>query len=101
MLIEIYGKDIYNELDFHRQFNKYAQWTYYGHNLNALWDVLRDMELPTHLIWYDSEISKARLGERFTLIVSVLEDAYKDSSELYLRAPKFYTPDEKFTYELK
>ena len=102
MNIEIFGKEIQNEMDFHKQFNKYADYPYYGHNLNALWDVLTGMlERPAHLIWHDSKLSKEVLGETFNTITDMFEEVSKHDEDLCQRLPQYRQPDEKFTYELR
>lgn len=71
---EIDGTRIHSESDFHRAVSSLLDFgEYYGHNLNALWDRLSaDVERPLTLVWKDSAISKARLGDMFDAIVAVL-----------------------------
>lgn len=99
MDIEIFGKEIQNAMDFHKQFNKYAQWTYYGHNLDALWDVLKGFS--GHLVWYDSKISEQVLGETFHEIIAMFEETRIHSEEKCRKYPQHFTDDDKFTYELR
>ena len=100
MKIEIFGKEIKDEMDFHRQFNKYADCSFYGHNLDALWDVLTGMlDMPVHLIWYDSDIS-AKILERYKMIIEILERTRIFFEEICKNNPQ-YPSDKKFTYELR
>lgn len=102
MDIEIFGKEIKNEMDFHRQFNKYADYPYYGHSLPALRDVLTGMlERPVHLIWHNSEVSKEILGETYQYIIEMFEEVRIHDEDLCQRLPQFWQPDEKFTYKLR
>ena len=102
MLIEIFGKDIHTEEDFHKQFNNYVGYHWYGHTLDAMWDVLTGMlERPAHLVWYNSEISKERLGKTYEMIIDMFKKTAQHDEELCNRRPQFFAPDEKFTYELK
>ena len=100
MLIEIFGKDINSELDFHKQFNKYAEWTYYGYNLNALWDVLSG-GFSGHLVWYDSSTSQERLGNTFFTIIEMFEKTHLMNKEMIAKYPENWTSDDEFNYELK
>jgi ribonuclease inhibitor len=74
MRIEIDGRTINSEHDFHRAVvEKMDVGPYYGHNLDALWDRLStDVERPVLLIWLHAEASKQNLGEDFDRIVTVL-----------------------------
>lgn len=67
MKIEISGDLIVSERDFHSQLAKaLGVQAYYGHNLDALWDLLSaGVERPVNLVWCNSSISKMRLGETF------------------------------------
>lgn len=101
MLIEIFGENIKNEMDFHRQFNSYVKCSYYGHNLVALWDILGDediFERPSHLIWHNYKNSKILLGTTFQRIIEIFDEAYE---YVYRLDPQDCKTDEKFTYELR
>jgi ribonuclease inhibitor len=95
MDIEIFGKNINNEQDFHDQLAKALNVSqYYGRNLNALWDLLSvSIERPIRLIWFDSLESKYKLGDVFEKIISIL-DRVQSQDE------KFGWVD-KFTYTIK
>jgi ribonuclease inhibitor len=75
MQVEINGKEIGTEDDFHRQIAYLLDFgQYYGHNLNALWDRLTvDIGRPVKLVWHNSDISRQRLGRvTFERIVDLL-----------------------------
>ncbi|WP_373543465.1 barstar family protein [Chamaesiphon sp.] len=75
MKVEINGKIINAECDFHQQIADLLEFgQYYGHNLNALWDRLTvDVKRPVTVVWRDSDISRDRLGqETFNLIINLL-----------------------------
>jgi ribonuclease inhibitor len=49
---------------------------HYGRNLDALWDVLTgDVAVPAEILWRNSDLSRAKLGEAFERIAKILEDA--------------------------
>lgn len=95
MKIEICGGLIVSERDFHSQLAKaLGVERYYGHNLDALWDLLSvNVERPVNLVWLDSSISKVHLGETFEKIVSVLERVRLQDEH--------YGWEDKFIYVLK
>ena len=95
MKIEISGDQIVSEQDFHSQLAKaLGVEKYYGHNLDALWDLLSaGVERPVNLVWCDSSISKVHLGETFERIVSVLERVRLQDEH--------YGWEDKFVYVLK
>jgi ribonuclease inhibitor len=76
---EIDGARIYSESDFHQEISSLLDFgEYYGHNLDALWDRLSaDVERPLTLIWKNSAISMAHLGDAFDAIVDVLQRVKK------------------------
>lgn len=50
--------------------------SYYGYNLDALWDVLTtDVERPLIIQWENSTVSATRMGAEFEKIVNVLRKA--------------------------
>jgi len=52
---------------------------YFGHNPDALWDVLSDYSgEPLEIVWRNSARSAELLGPRFDEIVAVLERAARD-----------------------
>lgn len=75
MEIAINGEEIKSEADFHSAISSALHLSsYYGRNLDALWDVLStDVERPLTIIWKNSELSKLYLAENFEKIVGALE----------------------------
>jgi len=73
--IVIDGASISSEADFHTALaEKLLLPGYYGRNLDAMWDVLStDVERPICLIWENSKLSSAALGQKFDQIVDLLE----------------------------
>lgn len=72
--IVINGEHVKSEADFHSAVvNALHLSPCYGANLDALWDVLStDAERPLTLIWKNSHLSKALLGEAFEKLAGVL-----------------------------
>lgn len=82
-----------SERDFHAQLETSLGLSFYGCNLDALWDTLSaSVERPLRLVWKDSLISRNMLGERFDLIVEVLDAVTKQDEG--------FEWDERFTYLL-
>lgn len=75
MKIIIDGLFIESENDFHKAIAKELNLPgWYGHNLDALWDVLTGMiERPLKLVWLNSEMSRTRLS-RYEKILELLEE---------------------------
>lgn len=94
MKIEILGDHITCEQDFHVQLAQALDvQRSYGHNLDALWDLLSaSVERPIKLVWTSSAMSKAVLGDTFEKIVSVLERVRLQDEH--------YGWEDKFTYDL-
>ncbi|WP_322629317.1 barstar family protein [Halothiobacillus sp.] len=94
MKIEILGDRIACEQDFHKQLAQaLGVQKYYGHNLDALWDLLStSVERPAYLVWTNSAMSKKVLGDTFEKIVAILE-------RVRLQDEGFGWED-KFTYNL-
>jgi ribonuclease inhibitor len=71
------GQLIHNERDFHNLVAPLLDFgPYYGNNLDALWDMLRGgVEEDTVLHWKNSDVSRARLGDKFNTIVRLFEEA--------------------------
>lgn len=65
MRAEIDGTTIRTAADLHAALSRALDFgPYYGGNLAALWDRLTtDVERPVELVWTDSELSRAALGE--------------------------------------
>ncbi|WP_426212733.1 barstar family protein [Massilia sp. TWP1-3-3] len=83
MKLEFDGVSILSESDFHEALTEaLGLSTFYGKNLDALWDLLsRDVERPVLLEWKNAEISKAAMGDRFDSIVGILRDVEKQDIE--------------------
>lgn len=57
--------------------------SYYGKNLDALWDVLTTyIEGPIYIIWKSHELSKNKFGEDFDEVKKILVYASKDRDDL-------------------
>ncbi len=94
MDLHIEGKEIEREYDFHKQLARALNVEiYYGHNLDALWDLLSaSVERPVNIIWDSSEISKQRLRGDFEKIIEILERVKQRDIECGLK--------QKFDYRL-
>jgi ribonuclease inhibitor len=90
MDIVIDGTMIKTEADFHSALaEKLSLSSYYGRNLDALWDVLSaDVERPVCLVWKNSRISSESLGPKFDQIISLLE-RIKKQDEVWKLSEKF------------
>jgi ribonuclease inhibitor len=88
--IVIDGAMIKTEADFHSALaEKLALSSYYGRNLDALWDVLSaDVERPVCLVWKNSRISSGSLGAKFDQIIALLE-RIKAQDEVWKLPEKF------------
>jgi ribonuclease inhibitor len=74
------GASMKTERDFHKQIAKLWDFgPYYGHNGNALWDMLGSGYGDGYFLhWRDSEMAKASIGkEKFAINISLLDDATK------------------------
>jgi ribonuclease inhibitor len=71
---ELEGAAIRSEAEFHAAIAAALEFpSYYGRNLNALWDVLTgDVERPVVLVWNDADASRAALGGWFDEVVELL-----------------------------
>ena len=74
MKVIINGNDIKTESDFHKYIALALNFpSYYGKNLDALWDVLStDIERPVTLVWKNSMLSQEAMGEDFIRIHDLL-----------------------------
>jgi ribonuclease inhibitor len=75
---EIDGAKVLSEADFHRELVRALNFAknapYYGRNLDALWDIMTGgLERPVHIVWRNSNISKAAMPEKFQQIVGMLK----------------------------
>jgi ribonuclease inhibitor len=77
LVVEIDGKRIRSESDFHQMmFEKLDFPAYYGRNLSALWEMLSgNLPQPCRLVWKDADVSKAALGKVFDDIIEIMEEA--------------------------
>ncbi|WP_312189062.1 barstar family protein [Leclercia sp.] len=69
------GTKIQTEQDFHKLLSGLLNFgSYYGNNLDALWDRLStDVERPIQIIWLNSVLSRKSLGEVFDKIINIFE----------------------------
>ncbi|MGV3607916.1 MAG: barstar family protein [Planctomycetaceae bacterium] len=85
MKIILLGEEIGSAIDLHRVLAEKLDFgPYYGNNLAALWDRLTtDVEGPVHLVWKDSSVSKAKMGEQlFDKVVKLFRDVEAHDKEL-------------------
>jgi ribonuclease inhibitor len=73
-VVELDGQTILVERDVHRILAKELDFgPYYGHNLDALWDVLTtNVERPVLIRWLFADVSRERLGDRFYALAEML-----------------------------
>jgi ribonuclease inhibitor len=89
MTIVVDGRSISSEADFHLQIAAALDLSYYGRNLDALWDLLSGgVDRPLTILWTDSSGSKDRLGAVFDAIIRVFEKA-KAQDERWGLAERF------------
>jgi len=83
MNIEIDGNCVTTEAEFHTAISRALNFpTYYGRNLDALFDVLgADVERPVVLVWKNFAASKASMGDGFDRIVNVLRRVESQDAE--------------------
>jgi ribonuclease inhibitor len=84
MIIELDGKKIRNENEFHEAISIALNFSqFYGRNLSALSDVLgTDVERPLQLIWNDSQESKRSMGARYDDVLRVLRSVEQEDVEI-------------------
>src|SRR5262245_50403421 len=85
MEFRLQGNSIKSEGDLHQALDEIFDFgPYYGRNLAALWDRLTtDVPRPVHLIWADSALSRAKMGEdTFIGIVKVFQDVEQQDRDL-------------------
>ncbi|AYB62797.1 barstar family protein [Ralstonia solanacearum] len=75
MKVELDGNLIKSEIDFHWKLAKsLGVERGYGFNCDALWDILSaSVDRPLSLIWGNSAVSRAEMGDSFERIVAILE----------------------------
>ncbi|MEU8816173.1 barstar family protein [Actinoplanes sp. NPDC048796] len=95
MLVEIKGTDIQTVQDLHRTLAQQLDFGTDGWNMDALRDrLMYDIERPIHLVWNDSEVSRARLGEpTFTAVANIFRETQEQDER--------YGWGERFTFEMK
>jgi len=80
-VVIVEGKDIETEQMLHNFLkDKLGFPSYYGMNLDALWDCITGhIALPIKIVWKDIEESKKKLGSQLVDdIIVLLEDAKKE-----------------------
>jgi len=76
MEIEIDCSLVKNEADFHNLLaDKLAFPNFYGKNLDALYDILRERDESMLVVFMNSSNLKPALGDRYEKFIKVLEDA--------------------------
>lgn len=76
MDVFIKGNSIKSVADFHNTIKQQLNFPeYYGENLDALWDCIRCIDLPCHIIWEDHKKSKTYLDSYFEKIRDTFEEA--------------------------
>ena len=90
MRVVIDGRGIGSEAEFHDKIAEAMDFpSYYGKNLDALWDVLStEIERPITLVWKNSASSEASMGDDFSKIHDLLNKVVDQDIEWGL--------DEKF-----
>lgn len=90
MELIIDGSKIMSETDFHQAVAEgLALPSWYGKNLDALWDTLTGMvERPLKIIWIHTNQSKKRLS-RYEKIISLLKEVEEKDKEI--KKDKFFT----------
>lgn len=86
LLLEMDGRKINTESDFHREISNilgFPEW--YGRNLDALWDLLTGhIDTNVRLTWRYHNVSRERLGDDFNRIMSVFIDLKQTESNFEL-----------------
>ncbi|MGR2741102.1 barstar family protein [Billgrantia sp. Q4P2] len=97
MIAEIDGRQVQSEVDFHVAIAQALGFpSYYGSNLDALWDALStDVERPVLLVWSNSSLSQAAMKTDFDRIVEILRNVERQDAEWNL------PEEERFKIELR
>jgi ribonuclease inhibitor len=73
MFATIDGALMGSEQDFHLAISAALRFPqYYGQNLDALWDVMADVERPIRLVWRNAEGARPAMPDRFDVIIELL-----------------------------
>ncbi len=82
MIAKIDGLKIQSEADFHNEIAQALSFgSYYGKNLDALWDVLsRDVERPVSLVWKNADASRNSMPAEFEKIIDLLRNVEKEDA---------------------
>jgi ribonuclease inhibitor len=54
---------------------------HFGKNMDALWDVLTEVEGPLELIWEKPGVSRDALGEDYWLLLEIIADAVAERDD--------------------
>lgn len=80
------GKNIRSKEELHEALKKLLEFPdYYGKNLDALWDCLRDVELPLEVEWKDYKESKKWLGKYSEETLKVFLDFQNECKDFKFR----------------
>jgi ribonuclease inhibitor len=89
MKLELDVASIHSKADFHKAVKIASGISFYGENLDALWDLLTGLvERPVSITWKNAKLSKISMDGDFDNIVKVI-----------FAAVLYYENDE-FTFEL-
>ena len=87
--ILIDGEKYDNIEEIHNLFARGFDWTYYGNNLDALWDVLTSEERPFEIKWINVEESKKKIGHDCSSMISLLRKVEERDKQRYPEAERF------------
>lgn len=92
MEIELDGREIIAERDFHRQLAMaLGVQDFYGYNLDALWDLLSaSVERPLILIWKYHDFSRRKMDKEFDKIIDILEKVRRQDEDFGWEEKFFY-----------
>jgi ribonuclease inhibitor len=54
---------------------------HFGKNMDALWDVLTEVDGPLELIWEKPGVSRDALGEDYWLLLEIIADAVAERDD--------------------
>ncbi|WP_447724302.1 barstar family protein [Sphingomonas koreensis] len=76
MRLELDGSAIRSSADFHNAVKAASEISFYGKNLDALWDLLTGLvERPVRITWTNAKQSQLAMGDDFSRILGVINDA--------------------------